>query len=183
MLYRALIVLLFISVAGCDRASQHIDEEVFRQGESPEASPTRPNAVPALVEDRENPADELPRRPEANAAGRIGATQAIKIAEQFVRDNGYTEYVPPDSSKLTPESIEWSGRADWISHRRNTLRPKALGCAEGARNDENGWTVGFERVDPSDRGTGRAVTMDARGGSVRMQHVDYILSRLKPRSE
>jgi hypothetical protein len=114
----------------------------------------------------------------------IDAARAVKIAEQFVRENGYTDYVPPDSGGLVLEALERSEQRDmWIKLRRNTLRPRALGYLEGARNDDNGWTVGFEYVEPSDLGAGRAVTMDARGGSVRMQHVDFILKHLKPRPE
>jgi hypothetical protein len=113
----------------------------------------------------------------------IDAARAVKIAEHFVRENGYTDHVPPDLGNLVPDSEKSLERDDWIKLRRNTLRPRALGYLEGARDDDNGWTVGFAYVEPSDRGSARAVIMDARGGSVRMQHSDFPPILLKPRPE
>jgi hypothetical protein len=114
----------------------------------------------------------------------IDATQAVRIAEQFVRENGYTDFVPEDISKLTPESIERWEREGWIAHRHKTLRPHALGYLRGGKNDPNGWTVGFERVKPSrDQGVGRAVTMGGHGEGLMIQHKDFFLKNLEPRPE
>src|SRR4051794_6037922 len=47
---------------------------------------------------------QVPRR----AKGAIDARQAVRIAERFVRENGYTDFVPVGPRRLVPESIEFS---------------------------------------------------------------------------
>ena len=115
--------------------------------------------------------------------GTVDVTQAIAFAEKFVHDNGYTDFKPDDPSKLTPESIERTGRDTWIDKRFNTIRSKAKGYLTRGKNDPSGWTVGFELIKPRDSNAGRAVTMDAKGGRVRMQHQDLRLGRLLPRPD
>jgi hypothetical protein len=151
----------------------------------PDAIPKQPAPpAPALIDAAPSvklAKPEVLESPKAAQPEVMDAARAIKIAEQFVRDNGYTDFVPPDGGKLVSESIERFPRKDRISQRHNTLRPRALGYMHEARNDPSGWTVGFEFVKPSDRGTGRAVTMDANGGSLRMEHKDFILKFLTSR--
>ena len=116
----------------------------------------------------------------------INAVQAVRIAEQFVRDNGYTDFVPPDARKLDPESLEFSeDEKAWLAERHHTLRPRALGYRSGSRNDPDGWTVGFEEVKPVEGhpDIGRAVTMDAFGQDVVVQHMGFYLRDLQPRPE
>ncbi len=116
----------------------------------------------------------------------IDARQAVRIAERFVRANGYTDFIPDDPLQLTPESIEFSrDRRDWLKGRHNTLKPKAVGYRKGRRNDPRGWTVGFARVKPRDskRPVGRAVTMDARGKIVRVEHMGFYLDGLEHRPD
>ena len=114
----------------------------------------------------------------------IDAERAVRLAERFVRENGYTDFVPPDASKLVPEGVEFSGREEWLAERHNTLRPRARGYLKGSRNDPSGWTVGFELVKPLEDGDfGRAVTMDEHGDHVRMQHMGFNLKVLRPRLE
>jgi hypothetical protein len=119
--------------------------------------------------------------------GLIDARRAVRIAEGFVRENGYTDYVPEDISLLVPESMEFSrNRRDWLRQRHNTLRPRAVGYQKGGRNDPKGWTIGFELVNPirenADR-VGRAVTMDARGRRLTVQHMGFYLDGLEPRPD
>jgi hypothetical protein len=112
----------------------------------------------------------------------IDAPRAVEIAERFVRENGYTDFVPQDASKLTAESFERSERGEWIARRHNKLRPRALGYMARGKDSKRGWTVGFEPVSPSaNAGTGRAVTMDEYGEGLTVQHKDLILKNLKPR--
>jgi hypothetical protein len=116
----------------------------------------------------------------------IDARQAVQIAERFVRENGYTDFIPDDPRQLVPESMEFSrDRRDWLKGRHNTLKPKAVGYRKGSRNDPKGWTVGFALVKPSDatRAVGRAVTMDTRGRSVRVEHMGFYLERLETRPD
>jgi hypothetical protein len=122
-----------------------------------------------------------PRRAKA-----IDARQAVRIAERFVRENGYTDFVPKEPRRLVPESIEFSrDRRAWLEERHNQLKPRAVGYREGSRNDPQGWTVGFAPVKPADGGrpVGRAVTMDAKGRRVRVEHMGFNLERLEPRAD
>ena len=116
---------------------------------------------------------------------RIDAKKAIAIAEQFVRENGYTEFVPQDASKIDPESIEFfDDEKDWLKQRHNTLSPKALGYRNGGRNDPAGWIVGFALIEPmKNTDIGQAITMDEHGENVIVQHMGFSLSGLKPRPE
>jgi hypothetical protein len=127
--------------------------------------------------------DQAPRR----SRGVIDARQAVRIAERFVRLNGYTDFVPNDPSRLTPETLEFSGDQHVrLKERHNTLKPRAIGFREGARNYPKGWTVGFELVEPigdGKRAVGRAVTMDERGHHLRVQHMGFYLDGLKPRPD
>ena len=113
------------------------------------------------------------------------ARQAVAIAERFVRENGYTDFVPDDLRRLVPESIEFSRARNWLKDRHNTLKPQAVGFRKGSRNDREGWTVGFELVDPTNvtPATGRAVTMDAKGHRIRVEHMGFFLKGLDPRPD
>ena len=125
-------------------------------------------------------------QPARRAKEAIDAREAVRIAEQFVRENGYTNVRPKDPRRLVPESIEFShDRRVWLKERHNTLKPRAVGYRKGARNDANGWTVGFELVSPLDktRAVGRGVTMNAKGRRVRVEHMGFFLSGLEPRPD
>jgi hypothetical protein len=62
---------------------------------------------------------------------------------------------------------------------------QAVGHLKGSRSNLKGWTVGFALVKPRDstRPVGRAVTMDARGHNVRVEHVGFYLEGLEPRPD
>ncbi len=118
--------------------------------------------------------------------GTIDARQAVRIAERFVRENSYTDFVPDDLSRLVPESIEFSANPrDWVKGRHNELKPQAVGYRKGSRNDPEDWTVGFALVDPMNVTTdvGRAVTMDAKGRRARVEHMGFDLKGLEPRPD
>jgi hypothetical protein len=120
------------------------------------------------------------RLPRGAAATPVDAKEAVGIAEQFVRENGYTDFVPIDLVALQPEAIEHGARDQWPAHRANTLLPVAKGIGRGAPNHPKGWTVGFAYVKPlGDSSIGRAVTMDEFGEHVRMQHKDLMLDSLE----
>lgn len=112
---------------------------------------------------------------------------AIQVAEKFIADNGYTDLPPmSDTSKLTPESIEWQHGVDQIlQSRHNTLERKALSFSDD-RYGKKGWTIGF-RYKGATEGVGRvsieehgrAVTMDIDGGNMRVEHVEVFLKKLK----
>ena len=65
--------------------------------------------------------------------------------------NGYTDFIPDDTQRLVPESIEFSrDTRAWLKERHNQLKPQAVGYRKGRRNDVKGWTVGFALVKPMD---------------------------------
>jgi hypothetical protein len=120
------------------------------------------------------------RLPRGAAATPVDAKEALGIAEQFVRENGYTDFVPIDLVALQPEGIEYGDRDQWPAHRAKTLLPVAKGIRRGAMIDPNGWTVGFAYVKPlRDSSIGRAVTMDEFGEHVRMEHQGLRLDSLE----
>lgn len=100
----------------------------------------------------------------------VSSERAVKIAEQFIRQNGYTD-APYSAikSKLDHESIEWANsRAELLKARFNTLQASAIGIQ--ATGD--GWGVAFDYVDHP--GNCRVVTMRKDGTQLRMQHQDGI---------
>jgi hypothetical protein len=103
---------------------------------------------------------------------------AVRLAEQFIAQNGYTN-LPPDRSKLVYETIEWESDIDeMLKERRDTLERKAYGVVRGRKGGAPGWTVVFRYRHPSSkqmRKNGRAVTMNLDGSEMRVEHVDFIL--------
>src|SRR5689334_5217020 len=71
--------------------------------------------------------------------GAIGASEAVSLAEAFVRDNGYTDGPSLPAEKLAPESIEFSPHDEWASQRHNSLQSKAFGYRRGRRGNLRGW--------------------------------------------
>jgi hypothetical protein len=153
---RILFVVILLLSAGCRPSAQP------QGAAAPPRSDARANVAPPWAA----------REP-------IDAKEAVRIAEQFVRENGYTDFVPPDPATLQPEGIEDSDRDRWLATRANTLAPSARGVRRGALDDPKGWTAGFAYVKPlEDANIGRAVTMDEFGEQVRMQHQGFMLNFL-----
>ena len=127
---------------------------------------------------------------------RIDALEAVRIAECFVIQNGYTNLPSmKDKSKLAYEGIDSSDPDERLRNRYDTLQPKAYGLLNQSKSNE-GWTIAFRynannakyrRAIPNFevfiKGKGRAVTMDAFGESLRVQHEDCILSRFQKLEE
>jgi len=109
----------------------------------------------------------------------VSATTAVTCAEEFIKVNGYTQAPALPPNKLTTESIEWSMPDDLANLRHNSLQPSAYGYLRGRRGKARGWTVIFCHTrgasEGGDRPTGRAVTMDQNGASMRVEHVDIFL--------
>ncbi len=173
------IILVGILV-GCSKADKSQRQQKV---DSPKVRQSEPISELAQHEILAPKSDVVTNQNKELAPGTIDVTQALAIAEHFVHDNGYTDFKPDDPSKLTPESIEWTERDTWIDRRFNTIRSKAIGYSKGAKSDFDGWTIGFELTNPRNRNHGRAVTMDARGGMLRMQHQDLLLDKLLPRPD
>jgi hypothetical protein len=112
------------------------------------------------------------------------AKHAIEVAERFVRDNGYTDLAPEDPASIKPESLQFGDDPkQWLEMRRGTLRPRAYGYKPGGRSGAEGWAIAFEYTNPTadGKGLGRAVTMDASGANLRMEHQDCYLDRFQRR--
>jgi hypothetical protein len=120
----------------------------------------------------------------AQSKKQLTEAEAIRIAEQFVVENGYTDLPPvQDKTKLSYESIDSSDPDQRLKDRFNTLERKAYGVGRGRTKRYNRWTIVFRynakndsyrRVIPNYeqriKKIGRAVTMDADGSNIRMQH-------------
>jgi hypothetical protein len=103
--------------------------------------------------------------------------RAVHCAEWFVARQGYTLDAPvADSSLVVPEGIEWTQSiAERLSSRRGSLRSRAFGLCVSA---DGSFDVAFLSTD----GTyARGVTMDARFGSLRMQHSNFSIDVVEQR--
>jgi len=113
--------------------------------------------------------------------------QAIKLAEKFIIDNGYTS-LPANKSKLSYELFDQLGNNNVdsiLKWRHNTLQTKAF-CIGG---DKTRWDVGFlstsvdlNKLDSIQRQTdlsGRAVIVMKGGKEIRIAHKDPRFSSFK----
>jgi hypothetical protein len=108
---------------------------------------------------------------------------AIDLAEQFVKDNGYTD-APANESSISFELMDQTGEdvSVILERRHNTLHPKAFCISE----DRDVFHIGFlaHRVDISNMETlelnndlsGRAVIVDRKSHKVRIAHKDPLFS-------
>jgi hypothetical protein len=115
---------------------------------------------------------------EPGASGERGIlTQAgaVRLAEYFVRGNGYTDQggIFP-ANKITLESIESYTTLDAIlASRKGTLESAV--CLARYADETATWLVVFRYKNSRDPSHGRAVTMDSHGGNIKMNHQDIIL--------
>jgi hypothetical protein len=100
----------------------------------------------------------------------ISESEAIRLAEEFVARNGYTDRAVADGTKLDLEPIEFgSNREERLRFRQGTLDPKA----DAAYPMKGGWMVTFRRKgrhpDPDAR---RGVWVDESGMHIQIFHQD-----------
>ena len=119
------------------------------------------------------------------ASRKVSAEEAVLLAECFIIQNGYTDLPPmEDETKLTPESV-FPGTDEYgMQMRHDSLERRAYGIAADERYGE-GWTVLFRYRNKPDEvefygetltRIGRAVTMDAHGERMRVEHSDQPLN-------
>ena len=107
---------------------------------------------------------------------------AIKKAEQFIADNGYTTK-PADKSKIVYELLDEDGKGGInaiLKQRYNTLKPKAI-CIS---YDNENWEIGFLDVNASLPDSvimlpnlpGRAVLVSKNGKKTRIAHKTPLFS-------
>lgn len=121
-------------------------------------------------------------------AAKITQDEAIRLAEAFVKRNGYTA-APADTSeyKLTFELFDRyeKNTAAVLNKRHNSLNPKAF-CITYT---DNQWNVGFlaatihaEQLDSFEQNSnlpGRAVIVSDDGKEISMAHKDPLFSQFK----
>jgi hypothetical protein len=117
----------------------------------------------------------------------ITEAQAIAIAEDFIRCNGYTDK-PIDTTKYKLQYELFEGRfelAKVLESRRNSLQPRAYCISQG--NDD--WDIGFlstsvtlnalDSISKNSNLSGRAVHVDKLTGDARMEHKSPLFSKFR----
>jgi len=110
----------------------------------------------------------------------ITLSRAVRLAEEFVIRNGYTDLPPSkDKNEIKLEPIERYSNIDAIlADRRNTLERRAYGGK--VRPDVGGWIVVFRYKDKERNAkSGRVVTMGPKGENIRMEHQDFLLNHVE----
>ena len=113
--------------------------------------------------------------------GETPEQKAVRLAEEFVARNGYTD-LPADRGNLSHESIEWESNVEeMLRSRRDSLERKAYGVVYPGKWDKSGWMVAFRHGrrfgNELDR-VGRAVTMDENFENLRVEHKDFPLGNV-----
>lgn len=148
--YILTLILLVLFSYGCN--SQKSKDRTLRFDKS-----NWPNATYPL---RDPPVDVSERNK------KIGGLEAIKLAEQFIIEQGYTDAKPDQSYHLIVlEKSEFATDTTRIlKDRFNSVKRKAIGVKEHG----NSWTVGFMLINEEEN-IGRGVTMDTLGRNIIMQ--------------
>ena len=125
-----------------------------------------------------------------STAGPLLEDEAVRLAENFIRENGYTS-VPATrtGSDLSRESIDDDEPEKRLAKRSDKLLPKACGVMAPTA-ESNEWTVVFcintrnERsrsvspnLDETARIAGRAVTMEPDGSHPRVLHQNLLFDQ------
>jgi len=110
------------------------------------------------------------------SAADLTRQQAIRLAEKYVLENGYTA-APRSQVKrqLDPESLKFSSDVEEnLRMRYNTLRPKAIGARlDKGRRYGKAWSVAFDYAGPTRYADiCRIVTMKPDGSGIYMEHVE-----------
>lgn len=112
---------------------------------------------------------------------RLSESEAIKKAEQFVIEQGYTDLPPTEEkSKLKVEAVDGGTEAAALTVRRNTLEGSAYGVLR--EKGKNGhWIVIFRYVSGPDSSRARSVSVPPSGKDIRIQHQDFNLASIRLR--
>ena len=103
----------------------------------------------------------------------------MRIAEEFVRANGYTDNPPAKRvSALNPESFERTPPETWPAYRKGLLGGRAWGYQHEARSGHSeGWLILFRikrkppyKLKESEAAYGKVVQMDGRGKNLVVLH-------------
>jgi hypothetical protein len=101
--------------------------------------------------------------------GPISGTEALRLAEDFIARNGYTDLPVPEGTKLTLEPIEFaSNRAERLEIRHDTLERNALAAYPMA----GGWIVHFRYKGDHLTDSKRGVWVDDSGKRIHLFHQD-----------
>ena len=105
-------------------------------------------------------------------------SEAARCAALFITQNGYADEHAGDTASVVSESLEKYGSiARTLKARFRTLQKEGQVVCRGAAGRAGGYTVGFARAADTVKALGRAVTIDADFHALRVQHVDYALTR------
>lgn len=117
------------------------------------------------------------------ATEQITEAEAVRLAEEFIIINGYTDAPPSkDRSQITAELLDKLATFETIMKmRRNTLERPAYGLIHKRRNGHPGWTIIFHRSPAKefDLTKGRGVSMDLAGKHLLMETYEYPLDRIE----
>jgi hypothetical protein len=110
---------------------------------------------------------------------KLTEAEAISLAEEFIKNNGYTDLPPTaDRTKISHETVEFDDMETMLKNRHNTLQRKAFGVLFKGRGGSTGWTIVFQFTHDNTR-TGRAVTMDLYGDKLLVEHKDIFLKAVE----
>jgi hypothetical protein len=114
---------------------------------------------------------------------KLEASEAIKLAECFIIQNGYTDLAPvEDKAKLTPEAVDPGTDESDMQMRHDSLERQAHGFMQDEKG--GGWTIVFRYKRASDEvahnegrtyRVARAVVMDAYGNRMSVVHQGFLL--------
>lgn len=108
--------------------------------------------------------------------------KAVRIAEEFIARNGYTD-LPPDKNTLAYENIERADNVDeMLKQRHDALERKAYGIRYSGKMGKPGWMVAFrykQRFGNVYDETGRVVTMDKNFENLLVEHKSFPLANVQ----
>jgi len=108
---------------------------------------------------------------------------AIKLAEEFIQNNGYTT-LKPDKTKISFELFD-KNIDNVLKQRHNTLQQKAFCISTSNDRYDIGFLstkVNIDKLSPVERKSnlsGRAVIVSLDGKEIRMAHKDPLFSFFK----
>jgi hypothetical protein len=113
----------------------------------------------------------------------LSEKEAIKIAEEFIQNNGYTS-LKPDKTKISFELFD-ENLDNILKQRYNTLQPKAFCISTSNDRYDIGFlstSVNINKLSPTERKSnlsGKAVSISFDGKLIKMEHKDPLFSFFK----